>query len=153
MIKREAEEVTRLQKALEEAGISYDENLVIDGDYTYDSGIEAFEKLWSNDEKPTAIFVSSDEMALGVIHAAQDAGLNVPTDVEVLGFDNTRLALMVRPQLSTVVQPMYDIGAVAMRLLTKYMNKEKWKITLLSYLTVSNLEIQRSSIKSSQRLL
>ena len=48
-------------------------------------------------------------MALGVIHAAQDAGLNVPTDVEVLGFDNTRLALMVRPQLSTVVQPMYDI--------------------------------------------
>ncbi len=47
------------------------------------------------DEKPTAIFVSSDEMALGVIHAAQDAGLNVPTDVEVLGFDNTRLALMV----------------------------------------------------------
>ncbi len=52
-------------------------------------------------------------------------GLNVPTDVEVLGFDNTRLALMVRPQLSTVVQPMYDIGAVAMRLLTKYMNKEK----------------------------
>ena len=64
-------------------------------------------------------------MALGVIHAAQDAGLNVPTDVEVLGFDNTRLALMVRPRLSTVVQPMYDIGAVAMRLLTKYMNKEK----------------------------
>ena len=86
-------------------------------------------------------------MALGVIHAAQDAGLNVPTDVEVLGFDNTRLALMVRPQLSTVVQPMYDIGAVAMRLLTKYMNKEKWKITLLSYLTVSNLEIQRSKYK------
>ncbi len=58
-----------IEKALEEAGISYDENLVIDGDYTYDSGIEAFEKLWSLDEKPTAIFVSSDEMALGVIHA------------------------------------------------------------------------------------
>ena len=63
-------------------------------------------------------------MALGVIHAAQDAGLNVPTDIEVLA-DNTRLALMVRPQLSTVVQPMYDIGAVAMRLLTKYVNKER----------------------------
>lgn len=120
-----AKKLQGYKKALEEAGISYDENLVIDGDYTYDSGIEAFEKLWGLDEKPTAIFVSSDEMALGVIHAAQDAGLNVPTDVEVLGFDNTRLALMVRPQLSTVVQPMYDIGAVAMRLLTKYMNKEK----------------------------
>ncbi len=74
MIKREARRSYKVtKKALEEAGISYDENLVIDGDYTYDSGIEAFEKLWSNDEKPTAIFVSSDEMALGVIHAAQDA--------------------------------------------------------------------------------
>lgn len=120
-----AKKLQGYKKALEEAGISYDENLIIDGDYTYDSGIEAFERLWGMDEKPTAIFVSSDEMALGVIHAAQDAGLNVPTDIEVLGFDNTRLALMVRPQLSTVVQPMYDIGAVAMRLLTKYMNKEK----------------------------
>ncbi len=63
-------------------------------------------------------------MALGVIHAAQDAGLNVPTDV-VLGFDNTRLALMVRPQLSTVVQPMYDIGAVAMRSINKVYEQRK----------------------------
>ena len=121
---------------------------MIDGDYTYDSGIEAFEKLWSNDEKPTAIFVSSDEMALGVIHARQDAGLNVPTDVEVLGFDNTRLALMVRPRLSTVVQPMYDIGAVAMRLLTKYMNKEKVEDHTVILPHRINLEIQRSSIKA-----
>lgn len=112
------------KRALEEAGIAYDEELVVDGDYTYDSGMEALEKLLELAEKPTAVFVSSDEMALGVIHAAQDKGLHVPNDLEVLGFDNTRLAIMVRPQLSTVVQPMYDIGAVAMRLLTKYMNKE-----------------------------
>ncbi len=57
---------------------------------------------------------------LGIIHAAQDHGFSVPDDFEVLGFDNTRLAVMVRPTLSTVVQPMYDIGAVSMRLLTKY---------------------------------
>ena len=86
-------------------------------------------------------------MALGVIHAAQDTGLNVPTDVEVLGFDNTRLALMVRPQLSTVVQPMYDIGAVAMRLLTKYMNKEKVEDHTVILPHRINLEIQRSKYK------
>lgn len=97
----------------------------MEGDYTYDSGMEAIEKLISLDDKPTAVFVGTDEMALGVIHGAQDNGVSIPEDIEVIGFDNTRLATMVRPQLTTVVQPMYDIGAVAMRLLTKYMNKEK----------------------------
>jgi LacI family transcriptional regulator len=90
------------KRALKEANISYNEDYVAEGDYTYDSG-----------------------MALGVIHGAQDEGVSIPEDIEVLGFDNTRLATMVRPQLSTVVQPMYDIGAVAMRLLTKLMNKEQ----------------------------
>lgn len=97
----------------------------MEGDFTYDSGIEAADHFLSLDNKPTAIFVASDEMALGVIHGVQDKGLNVPEDVEVFGFNNTRIATMVRPTLSTIVQPMYDIGAVAMRLLTKYMNKEE----------------------------
>ncbi|MFT4414964.1 catabolite control protein A [Fredinandcohnia humi] len=113
------------KRALETAGLPYNEEYVVEGDYTYDSGIEGFERINSLEEKPTAIFVGTDEMALGVIHSAQDSGISIPNDIEVIGFDNTRLALMVRPQLTSVVQPMYDIGAVAMRLLTKYMNKEK----------------------------
>jgi LacI family transcriptional regulator len=112
------------RRALEENGLSYDESLVIEGDYSYDSGIEAYEKITELDEQPTAVFVGTDEMALGVIHSAQDHGVKIPEQLEVVGFDNTRLATMVRPRLTTVVQPMYDIGAVAMRLLTKYMNKE-----------------------------
>jgi len=64
-------------------------------------------------------------MALGVVHDAQDDGIVIPEQLEVITSDNTRLALMVRPQLTSVIQPLYDIGAVAMRLLTKYMNKEK----------------------------
>lgn len=113
------------RKALAEANMEYNEEYVVVGDYTYDSGIEAIEKLLEENEKPTAVFVGTDEMALGVIHGAQDKGYHVPNDIEIIGFDNTKLATMVRPQLSTVVQPMYDIGAVAMRLLTKYMNKEE----------------------------
>lgn len=112
------------QQAFKEASITINDDYIIKGDYTYDSGIEAFDELYALESKPSAIFVSSDEMALGVIHGAQDKGLKVPGDIEVFGFDNTRLASMVRPTLSTIVQPMYDIGAVAMRLLTKYMNKE-----------------------------
>ncbi|MFD1851070.1 catabolite control protein A [Oceanobacillus bengalensis] len=113
------------KRALEEANISFNESLVVEGDYSYDSGIEAVKQIIELQEKPSSIFVVSDEMALGVIHGAQDMGYKVPEDFQVFGFNNTRLATMIRPTLSTVVQPMYDIGAVAMRLLTKYMNKEE----------------------------
>ncbi|MBS4215341.1 MULTISPECIES: catabolite control protein A [Neobacillus] len=113
------------KRALEDANIPFNEELIIEGDYTYDSGIEAFEKMLELSEKPTAILVGADEMALGVVHGAEDKGYSIPEDFEVITSDNTRLSLMVRPQLTTIVQPLYDIGAVAMRLLTKLMNKEK----------------------------
>lgn len=113
------------ERALKEVNQTINHDLIIKGDYTYASGMEAVEQLLTLEARPTSIFVASDEMALGVIHAIQDKGLRVPEDIEVFGFDNTRLATMVRPTLSTIVQPMYDIGAVAMRLLTKYMNKEE----------------------------
>ncbi|HET7577901.1 MAG TPA: catabolite control protein A [Bacillales bacterium] len=113
------------REALGEADLPFEDRFVTVGDYTYDSGVEAVEAFLKQEEKPTAVFVGSDEMAVGVIHGAQDAGYRVPEDLEVISFNNTRLALMVRPTLTTVVQPMYDIGAVAMRLLTKYMNHEE----------------------------
>lgn len=113
------------KRALEDNQIAFREECVIEGDFSYDSGIEAAEKLCESSERPTAILVGADEMAVGVVHAIQDKGFNVPNDIEVISFDNTKLTLMVRPQISTVVQPLYDIGAVAMRLLTKLMNKEE----------------------------
>ncbi|MRG87727.1 catabolite control protein A [Salinibacillus xinjiangensis] len=118
------QKINGYKRALQDAGKEVDEELIYRGDFTYQAGIDGFTKLANLERKPTAIFVASDEMALGVIHGAQDSGLTVPDDIEVFGFNNTRLATMIRPTLTTVVQPMYDIGAVSMRLLTKYMNKE-----------------------------
>ncbi|MDC3412681.1 catabolite control protein A [Aquibacillus sp. 3ASR75-11] len=112
-------------RSLEENNQSIEHAFIVKGDYSYDSGIEAAQQLLELEQPPTGIFVASDEMALGVIHGIQDRGMRVPDDIEVFGFDNTRLATMVRPTLSTIVQPMYDIGAVAMRLLTKFMKKEE----------------------------
>lgn len=112
------------REALAKAGVEYSDDLVVEGEYTYDSGLEAWQKFSELPDKPTAIFVGNDETALGVVHGAQDQNVSIPEEVEIISFDNTRLALMVRPQLTSVVQPLYDIGAVAMRLLTKYMNKE-----------------------------
>ena len=59
------------------------------------------------------------------MHSAQDEGVSIPDDLQIVSFNNTRLVEMVRPQLSSVIQPLYDIGAVGMRLLTKYMNEEE----------------------------
>lgn len=113
------------KKALENHHIPFNEDYVVEGDFSYDSGIEAANRLSELEERPTAVLVAADEMAVGVVNAVQDKGYKVPDDLEVISFDNTKLTLMVRPQVTTVVQPLYDIGAVAMRLLTKLMNKEE----------------------------
>ncbi|WP_431027550.1 catabolite control protein A [Lysinibacillus sp. LZ02] len=113
------------KKALEDAGLTVDESLIVSEEDTYDNGIAAYEEVSQFDNAPTAFFAGSDELAIGIIHGAQDAGRQVPEDLEVISFENSKLARMVRPQLSSVVLPLYDIGAVAMRLLTKLMNKEK----------------------------
>jgi len=112
-------------RALEKAGIELDESYIFENETTYNGGIDAAGEMLEKGKRPKAVFVTTDEMAVGVIHGLQDANIQVPEDVEVFGFNNTRVALMVRPTLTTIVQPMYDIGAVAMRLLTKYMNKEE----------------------------
>ncbi|MED4583186.1 catabolite control protein A [Brevibacillus choshinensis] len=112
------------KKALIDAGIGLQEELVASGNFFYESGLTQTKEFLKLAEPPTAVFAANDEMAIGAIHAIQDSGLNVPGDIEVIGHDNIRLVDMVRPRLTSVVQPMYDIGAVAMRLLTKYMNNE-----------------------------
>lgn len=112
------------RKALEKAGIPFREDYVRIGNYRYESGIETMGYFLELPERPTAIFAATDEMAIGAIHSILDYGLSVPNDISVISVNNIRMAEMVRPQLSTVAQPMYDIGAVSMRLLTKLMKNE-----------------------------
>lgn len=112
------------ERAITEAKQAVNEDYVIKGEFSYEFGVQAANQIIQLKDYPKAVFAATDEIALGIIHGLQDNGVKVPEDVEVFGFDNTRLATMVRPTLTTVVQPMYDIGAVAMRLLTKFMNKE-----------------------------
>lgn len=111
------------KSALDKAGIEYDESLVVESQYSYKQGEVVFEQL----EKAgaTAVVVADDELAIGILNAALDKGVKVPESFEVITSNNSKLTDMARPQLSTVVQPLYDIGAVSMRLLTKLMNKEE----------------------------
>ncbi|WP_271852265.1 catabolite control protein A [Planococcus maritimus] len=111
------------QDALKEAGLGYDERLVVECNNTYEEGLAAVRTLET--VEPTAYFVSNDEMSIGVIHAVEALGKKIPEDVEVITYENSKLARMARPMLTAVALPLYDIGAVAMRLLTKYMNDEE----------------------------
>jgi LacI family transcriptional regulator len=137
---------TGYEKALADAGIKIDESLVVESDATYDDGIVAFNQLQDIKNPPTAYFAGNDELAIGLIHGAQDNGFVVPSDIEVISFENSKLARMVRPTLTSVVLPLYDIGAVSMRLLTKYMNKEQ--IEEKTVVLPHRIE-ERNSVKSS----
>ncbi|WDF83412.1 catabolite control protein A [Lacticaseibacillus pabuli] len=111
------------KKALDEAGVAYDESLVFESQYSYQSGLALFERLQK--AKATAAIVSDDEVAIGILNAARDAGVKIPEDFEIIASNNTKLTEMSRPRMTSIDQPLYDIGAVAMRLLTKMMNKEE----------------------------
>ncbi len=113
------------RQALEDSNIPFDERLIRIGDYRYESGYQAMATLLSLTETPDSVMVLSDEMAVGTIHAISDNGLRIPDDISVMGYNNIPLADQVRPLLSTINVPMYDMGAVAMRLLTKYMHGEE----------------------------
>jgi LacI family transcriptional regulator len=108
---------TGYRDALAEAAIGLDECLVCHGDDHFDAGLEATRSLLQVKSQPTAIFCNNDEMASGACFAVHEAGLQIPGNVSVAGFDDIPLARQIWPPLTTVCQPIYDIAAAATRLL------------------------------------
>jgi LacI family transcriptional regulator len=111
------------KQALEKAGVAYDESLIFENEPSYQAGLALFGKLQK--VGATAVIAGDDELAVGILDGALDKGVKVPEDFEIISSNNTKLTEMTRPQLTSIDQPLYDIGAVAMRLLTKMMNKEE----------------------------
>ena len=101
--------------ALGGKGLRIDPTLTVQGDFSRQSGRELAPTLFA--AKPTAIFASNDEMAAGVIDAAHAAGMNVPRDISVVGFDDNAVARSVRPNLTSVRQPLEEMGEMACKLL------------------------------------
>ena len=90
---------------------------MISAEFSYDSGYAAIRRLMAVAPRPTAIFASSDQQAIGGLRAAADLGLAVPGDLSIVGFDDIPLANLVMPRLTTVGQPVAKIGVLAMQLL------------------------------------
>lgn len=103
--------------ALAEYGINAERLPVAQGYFTYRSGLAAAERLLTDPDPPTAIFASNDDMAAAVLSAAHRRGLQVPQDLTVVGFDDTALATIVWPELTTVRQPIEQMAHAAVKLL------------------------------------
>jgi LacI family transcriptional regulator len=99
--------------ALTERGIPMDPAYDIQGGYTFESGVEAGHALLSLPQPPTAIFTLNDDMALGVMQAARDRGLELPRDLSVVGYDDLPMAARVWPNLTSVRLPIRDMGRMA----------------------------------------
>lgn len=111
-------------RALAEAGLSADPQLVQQGDFTYRSGMVAAETLLALGPQPTAIFASNDDMAAAVIAVAHKHHLEVPAQLSVCGFDDTPIATTIWPELTTVRQPIRDMARLATRLLIEATRSE-----------------------------
>lgn len=112
------------KKALKDNNIDLDEKIVCFGGLKAQDGYEAIVNILENGNVD-AVFCVSDEIAMGAINALRDKGINVPADVDVIGFDNIYSASVFYPKLTTVAQPMYDMGSVGMRMLIKIINKQE----------------------------
>lgn len=105
-----AERLRGYRRALATAGIAVNPSYEAQGDFSEASGHRAVQRLLALDERPTAIFCANDSMAIGGLCAVHDAGLRVPEDVSVVGFDDIPLARYMSPPLCSVHVPVFEMG-------------------------------------------
>ncbi|MBN8503991.1 MAG: LacI family DNA-binding transcriptional regulator [Burkholderiales bacterium] len=105
--------------ALESAQIPFDESLVAPGLFSYRSGLDAAEQLLTLEPRPTAVFAANDDMAAAAVAVAHRQGLDVPSDLTVVGFDDTAIATTIWPELSTIRQPIAEMARRAVELLVR----------------------------------
>ena len=112
------------RSALAAAGIPFDPALELEADFDFEPGAQAAAVLLELDPPPTAIFAFSDMIAIGAMRAARARGIGVPDELSIVGFDDSDYATIVEPALTTVRQPLAEIGATAVDLLVRLMREE-----------------------------
>ncbi|NYI23521.1 LacI family DNA-binding transcriptional regulator [Sphingobium indicum] len=109
--------------AMTAQGLAVEEDYIVEGDFSYRSGLEAASHLLSLETPPTAIFACNDDMAAATITIAHQRQISVPADLTVCGFDDTPLAAAIWPTLTTIRQPIRDMSRAAMTLLAEAMKR------------------------------
>ena len=136
------------RRALKASNIDFDKTLVIEGDYSFDSGVSGAKQLMSCESKstrPTAIFSCNDEIAAGALFAARLMNISIPEQLSIVGFENSPFSRQTWPKLTTADQPNNQIAEDAANLLISQVRKQKNKMTISQY--VPKLVIRDSTAK------
>ena len=111
--------------AMEDADLDVDDKLIVQGRFTYRSGMDAAERLLSVDPRPKAIFASNDDMAAATVAVAHRRHLDVPNDITVCGFDDTAMASTIWPELTTIRQPIREMTAWAVTAMARIIRAKR----------------------------
>ena len=122
--------------ALKARGVTLPPERILEGGYTFESGVSCAERLLAMSPRPTAIFALNDEMAVGVCKAAFKLGLRIPDDVSVVGFDDSPLAARLWPSLTTVRLPIHEMGMLAAQMLQREENRQQLPPLVTPHLVV-----------------
>jgi LacI family transcriptional regulator len=112
-----AERIQGYEKALVEAKIPINPDLIIRSNFQFEGGYKAAQQLLSQENRPTAIFACNDLMAIGAMRAAIDLGYRIPEDLSIIGYDDVQMTKYTNPQLTTISQPMFEMGNRAAEML------------------------------------
>lgn len=115
-----AERERGYRDAHDEAGLAVDEELIVPGNYSQQSGHDGVVRLLGLGSRPTAVMASNDDSAIGALSAIREAGLDVPSDIVLTGFDDVPSARFTVPPLSTVHVPVRELGALSIQMLMEY---------------------------------
>ncbi|MCZ4293396.1 substrate-binding domain-containing protein [Vibrio sinaloensis] len=135
------------KRALNESGLDFNANWIIEADFECEGGFEAFNKMLAKGRLPSAIFVCNDMMAMGVINAANAKGIRIPEDISIIGYDDIHIAKFMSPSLTTIHQPKYRLGKAAVEALLNRLEKGatdaqvvQLEPTLVERATVQNIK-------------
>lgn len=112
-------------QALHDYSIVENTNWIHEGEYTFASGYEVMKRILENGEYPKAVFAANDEMAIGAMRAIAEYGLRVPEDIAAVGFDDIEFSKYTTPSLTTIKQPIYELGIRGIEMLISLMNDKQ----------------------------
>ncbi|WP_419240797.1 substrate-binding domain-containing protein [Photobacterium leiognathi] len=132
-------------QAMDEAGFSVEPSWVVEADFECEGGYNAFTQLHANGTLPSALVVANDMMAMGVINAANELGIQIPEQLSIIGYDDIHIAKFMSPSLTTIHQPKYRLGQAAVETLLTRLDEPE---TTPRIIELEPTLVERNSVKS-----
>ncbi|WP_434145034.1 substrate-binding domain-containing protein [Photobacterium leiognathi] len=132
-------------QAMDEAGFSVEPSWVVEADFECEGGYNAFSQLHANGTLPSALVVANDMMAMGVINAANELGIQIPEQLSIIGYDDIHIAKFMSPSLTTIHQPKYRLGQAAVETLLTRLDEPE---TAPRIIELEPTLVERNSVKS-----